>query len=143
MICRRHNIVTRQGDALIADALLPNPARPKVSGSGGFMQAGTGWTGAGAKNNTRCNAPAGSMAALDGGAPFLKVAWGAAGDTTVAYKATFPPGSLDAKAVNEICLLNGGGEGADCLAYAQISPPVDMTENDTLQVLWEITILGQ
>ncbi|MCL2129170.1 MAG: hypothetical protein FWH35_02320 [Treponema sp.] len=30
MICKYHNIVTREGDALIADALLVSPTRTKV-----------------------------------------------------------------------------------------------------------------
>jgi len=42
-----------------------------------------------------------------------------------------------------VCLLNGSGTGAQCLAYAQIAPAVNVTTDDTLQVLWEITILGQ
>jgi hypothetical protein len=39
--------------------------------------------------------------------------------------------------------LNGSDTAADCLAYAQITPSVNLTASDTLQVLWEITILGQ
>ena len=81
--------------------------------------------------------------ALDAGFPALKAAWGNAGDTTVTYRATFAAGSLNANGINEACLLNGNGTSADCLAYAQISPSVNVTESDTLQVVWEITILGQ
>jgi hypothetical protein len=140
---RHHNIVTREGDALIADALLASPTRTKVTSSSGFIQVGTGWTGNSTKTNTRCNTPSGSMKALDSGYPALKAAWGNSGDTTVTYRATFEAGSLNANGINEACLLNGNATTANCLAYAQITPAVNVTASDTLQVLWEITILGQ
>ena len=138
-----HNIVTREGDALIADALLDVPARTKVTSASGFIQVSTGWTGNSAKTNTRCNTPTGSMKALDAGYPALKAAWGTSGDTTVTYRATFAAGSLNANGINECCLLNGNAAGSNCLAYAQINPTVNVTSSDTLQILWEITILGQ
>jgi hypothetical protein len=143
MVYQHHNIVTREGDALIADALLSAPAKPKVTSSSGYIQIGTGWTGNSTKTNTRCNTPSGSMIALDANYPALKAAWCSTGDTTVTYRATFAAGSLNANGINEACLLNGNGSGANCLAYAQITPSVNVTSSDTLQVLWEITILGQ
>ena len=143
MAIRHHNIVTREGDALIADALLASPTRTKVTSANGFIQIGTGWTGNSTKTNTRCNTPTGSMKALDASYPVLKAAWGNTGDTTVTYRATFAAGSLSANGINEACLLNGNGSAANCLAYAQINPSVNVTASDTLQVLWEITILGQ
>ena len=138
-----HNIVTREGDALIADALLASPTKPKVTSSSGFIQVGTGWTGNSTKNNTRCNTATGSMRTIDSGFPALKAAWGNSGDTTVTYRATFSAGALNANGINEACLLNGNDATANCLAYAQITPSVNVTASDTLQVLWEITILGQ
>jgi len=143
MVCRHHNIVTREGDALIADALLASPTRSKVTSSTGFIQVGIGWTGNSTKTNTRCNTPTGSMKALDSGYPALKAAWGNTGDTTITYRATFSAGALNANGVNEACLLNGNSSVANCLAYAQINPSVNVTASDTLQILWEITILGQ
>jgi hypothetical protein len=140
---RHHNIVTREGDALIADALLPSPTKPKVTSDTGYIQIGTGWTGNSTKSNTRCNVATGSMKALDTGYPTLIAAWGNTGDATLTYRATFAAGTLNANNVNEACLLNGNDPSANCLAYAQISPSVNVTSNDTLQVLWEITILGQ
>ena len=140
---RHHNIVTREGDALIADALLATPARTKVTSANGFIQIGTGWTGSNTKSNTRCNNATGSMCALDSGFPVLKAAWGNVGDTTVTYRATFSAGALNASGINEACLLNGNDATANSLAYAQITPSVNVTASDTLQVLWEITILGQ
>jgi len=138
-----HNIVTREGDALIADALLASPVKTKVTSAAGYIQVGTGWTGNSTKNNTRCNTATGSMKALDSSYPALKAAWGNTGDTIVTYRATFAAGSLNANGINEACLLNGNGSSANCLAYAQITPSVNVTASDTLQILWEITILGQ
>ena len=138
-----HNIVTREGDALIADALLSSPTKTKVTSSNGYIQVGTNWTGNSTKTNTRCNTSTGSMKKLDSGYPALKAACGASGDTTVTYRATFVAGDLNANGINEACLLNGNATASNCLAYAQISPSVNVTSSDTLQVLWEITILGQ
>jgi hypothetical protein len=143
MVHEFHNIVTRQGDALIADALLTSPVRAKVTSTNGYIQVGTGWTGNSTKNNTRCNTATANMKQLDNGYPSLKAAWGSAGDTTVTYRATFSAGVLNANGINEACLLNGNDTSADCLAYAQITPSVNVTSSDTLQILWEITILGQ
>jgi hypothetical protein len=140
---KHHNIVTRQGDALIADALLASPSKTKVTNSSGYIQVGTGWTGNGAKTNTRCNTATGNMKLLDSGYPALKAAWGNTGDTTITYRATFAAGTLNANGINEVCLRNGNSDSANCLAYAQITPTVNVTLNDTLQILWEITILGQ
>jgi hypothetical protein len=140
---KHHNIVTREGDALIADTLLASPNKAKVTSSSGYIQGGTGWTGNSTKTNTRCNTATGSMKLLDSGYPALKAAWGNTGDTTLTYRATFAAGTLNANNVNEACLLNGNSGSANCLAYAQITPSVNITVSDTLQVLWEITILGQ
>jgi len=143
MVQEFHNIVTREGDALIADALLAVPVKAKVSNASGYIQVGIGWTGNSTKTNTRCNTSTGSMKALDASYPALKAAWGASGDTTVTYRATFAAGDLNANGINEACLLNGNAIGSNCLAYAQINPSVNVTSSDTLQILWEITILGQ
>jgi hypothetical protein len=138
-----HNIVTREGDAMIADALLGTPTKTKITSSTGYIQVGTGWTGNSAKTNTRCNTPTGSMKLLDANYPALKADWGNTGDTTMTYRATFAVGSLNTNGINEACLLNGNSGSANCLAYAQITPAVNVTSADTLQILWEITILGQ
>jgi len=143
MVNEYHNIVTREGDALIADALLVQPTKTKVSSSNGYIQVGTGWTGNSTKTNTRCNTPTGSMKALDANYPALTAGWGNTGDTTVNYRATFAAGNLNANGINEACLLNGNSSSSQCLAYAQINPSVNVTTSDTLQIVWEITILGQ
>jgi hypothetical protein len=143
MVSKHHNIVTREGDALIADALLVAPVKTKVSSASGYIQVGTGWTGNSTKTNTRCNTPTGAMEQLDDGYPALKAVWGAAGDTTLVYRATFEAGDLNANGINEAALLNGNAGTANCLAYAQLTPSANVTPTDTLQVVWEITILGQ
>jgi len=143
MVYCHHNIVTREGDALIADALLASPAKTKVTSSSGYIQVGTGWTGNSTKTNTRCNTATGSIKALDADYPVLSAAWGNTGDTIVTYRATFAAGTLAANGINEACLLNGNGSSANCLAYAQITPSVNVTASDTLQVVWEIKIEGQ
>jgi hypothetical protein len=94
---RFHNIVTREGDALIADALLASPAKTKVTSSSGYIQVGTGWTGNSTKTNTRCNTATGSMKLLDSGYPALKAGWGNIGDTTITYRATFEAGVLSVR----------------------------------------------
>jgi hypothetical protein len=83
------------------------------------------------------------MKALDANYPAKKAAWGSTGDTTLTYRATFAAGSLNANGIDEACLLNGNSTTANCLAYAQITPAVNVTASDTLQILWEITFLGQ
>jgi hypothetical protein len=143
MIYKHHNIVTRQGDALIADALLLNQNKTKVTSASGYIQVGTGWTGNSAKNNLNCNTPCGTAEELDANYPALKAAWGNLGDTTVLYRATFEAGDLDENGINEAALLNGYTEDAVCLAYAQVVPSVNVTAADTLQIVWELTILGQ
>jgi hypothetical protein len=143
MVQEFHNIVTREGDALIADALMPTQAKTKINGTNGYIAVGTGWTGNSTKTNTKCNTSTGSPKQLDSGYPALKEAWGFNGDTTITYRATFAAGVLNANGINEAALLNGSDTTANCLAYAQITPSVNVTSSDTLQVLWEITILGQ
>jgi hypothetical protein len=143
IMSKHHNIVVREGDALIADALLAAPSKAKVTSASGFIQVGTGWTGNSTKSNTRCNTPTGQMKALDENYPLLNAAWGNNGDNAVTYRATFSAGSLDANGINEAALLNGNTSNAQCLAYAQITPTTNVTTGDTLQVIWEITITGQ
>jgi len=144
MVFSHHNIVTRHGDMLIADALLEVPTRTKVTSSSGYISVGTGWTGNSPKSNTRCNTPTGPLKPLDPNCPSLKDSGlgGGTDSTTVSYRATFVAGDLNVNGINEAALLNNT-EYADCLAYAQITPVTNVTASDTLQVEWDITILGQ
>jgi hypothetical protein len=64
-------------------------------------------------------------------------------NAALTYSVTFPAGSLNASNINEAALTNGAVSGtAQCLAYAQISPAVNVTSADTLALTWTITFLG-
>lgn len=139
-----HNIITDEGDAMIADLMANTPARQKLDNTHGFIPVGTGWTGTTPKANTWVNTQTGSSRALDATYPILKGTWGNANDNVTVYKATYTPGLLNVNGINEAALTNGASNGAsvDCLAYAQITPSVNVTVNDTLEITWEITLLG-
>lgn len=141
MISVNHNIVTDEGDALIADLMATTPARTKLDNSNGFIAVGTGWTGTTPKANTDVNTPVGSREPMDATYPKVKGAFGAANDNVVQYRATFEAGDLNNNGIDEAALMSGSS-GGDCLAYAQITPEVNVTTADTLQVDWEITFLG-
>jgi hypothetical protein len=141
MVVVNHNIVTDQGDALIADILATTPARQKVDNTNGRMTVGTGWTGTTPKTNTACNTPTGSAEAMDATYPVLKGTWGNANDNVITYKSTWEAGDLNATspAIDEVALHN---TTVDNLAYAQITPEIPVASSDTLAVTWEITVLG-
>ena len=136
-----HNIVTSQGDALLADWISDVPTRTVIDGTSGYIEVGTGWTGISPKNNTACNTATGARKIMDAGCPQTKGVFGAADDNVTVYRATFAAGNLDASGIDEAALMNHLTAG-DCLAYAQITPEVNVTVNDTLQIEWEITFLG-
>jgi hypothetical protein len=143
MMMVNHNIVTDEGDALIADLMSQSPARPKVDNTNGYIDVGTGWTGTGVKAQTVLNTPTGSPEVMDATYPKLKGSFGAANDNVTQYRATYEAGDLNATGINEAGLLNNGTRGsADMLAYAQITPSVNVGASDTLQVDWELTFLG-
>lgn len=138
-----HNIVTEEGDAMIADLMAETPARAKVDNTNGHIQVGTGWTGTTPKGNEGVNTATGSPSSMATNYPQTVGAFGAADDNVVHYRAVFSAGDLDANGINEAALLNHGTPGsADCLAYAEIDPAVDVTTSDTLQIDWEITFTG-
>lgn len=136
-----HNIVTNTGDAMIADIMSNTPARTKVNSTNGHIAVGTGWSGNSPKNNNGCNNQVGSRRVMDSGYPVLKDSFGGDNDNVVVYRSTFSAGSLNNTGIDEAALMNGS-TGGDCLAYAQITPEVNITLNDTLQIEWEITFLG-
>ena len=135
MMVLHHNTITAQGDALIADWMLASPTKTKITSVNGYMQVGTGWTGNSAKQNTSCNSATGNFQKVDSGYPSVNGA-------VVTYKASFAAGSLNASGIDEVCLLNGNTAQAESLAYAQISPAVDVTANDSLAIEWTITVQG-
>lgn len=138
-----HNIVTNEGDAMIADLMAETPAQTKVNNTNGHIEVGTGWTGTTPKSNASCNTPTGSPEVMDATYPKLKGTFGNTDDNVVQYQATFEAGDLNQTGIDEAALLNNSSAAsAECLAYAQIDPAKDVTSADTLQVLWELTILG-
>ena len=138
-----HNVVTDEGDAMIADLMAETPARTKVDETNGHIQVGTGWTGTTPKGNEGVNTATGIPHAMSAGYPQLKGSFGAADDNVVQYRALFDAGDLDATGIDEAALLNHvTPASADCLAYAQINPAVDVASTDSFQVDWEITITG-
>jgi hypothetical protein len=137
MISVNHNIVTNEGDALIADQLANTPGRTAVDQANGVIGVGTGFTTE-AKTVDALATQTGSSEAMDTGYPQMKGSWGAADDNVLVYRATFEAGDLNATGIDEALL----GNGTDTLAYAQITPAVDVSSSDTLEVTWEITFLG-
>lgn len=137
-----HNIVTDQGDAMIADIMSQTPTQTKVDNTNGHIEVGTGWTGTTPKQNEVCNTSV-AVEVMDATYPKQKGAFGAANDSTTQYRASFEAGEAQATDLDEAALLNNiTPASADCLAYAQITPSVTVGASDTLQVDWEITYLG-
>ena len=132
-----HNIVTDEGDALIADLLQETPERTKVDNANGVIGVGTGFVTE-LKSTDALVAQVGIDEEMDATYPVTKGDWAAANDNVIQYRATFEAGDLDDVGIDEALL----GNGTDTLAYAQITPSVDVSASDTLQVDWEITLLG-
>lgn len=137
MISVNHNIVTNEGDALIADLLQDTPERTKLDNTNAVIGVGTGFTTE-AKTVDALVTQTGSDEAMDASYPQTKGAWAAADDNVIVYKSTFEAGDLNQTGIDEALL----GNGTDTMAYAQISPAVDVTSTDTLEITWEITLLG-
>ena len=142
MILKHHNTITNQGDGMIADLMISNPTLTKVDATNGYMRVGTGWTGSTPKNNTGVNTPTGSFKKLDSTFPKTQAAFGSSGQNVVLYRTSFAAGDLNANGINEVALMNGNTAAAKCLAYAQITPAVNVTSADSLQIDWQITFNG-
>ena len=142
MITKHHNTITTIGDNLIADLMISNPTLTKVDATNGYMRVGTGWTGSTPKNNTGVNTPTGSFKKLDSTFPKTQAAFGSSGQNVVLYRTSFAAGDLNANGINEVALMNGNTSSAKCLAYAQITPAVNVTSADSLQIDWQITVSG-
>jgi len=142
MIVINHNIVTNEGDALVADQMANTPAKTKVDTTNGYIEVGTGFTSE-SKSTLSCATPTGSPEVMDATYPKVKGAFGAADDNVTQYRSTFEAGDLNATGIDEAALINNAvAASADCLAYAQITPSVNVTTSDTLEVTWELTYLG-
>ena len=137
MISVNHNIVTDEGDALVADLLQETPERTKVDNTNGVIGVGTGWVST-TKSTDALVTQTGSDEAMDATYPITKGDWAAADDGVIVYVSTFEAGDLNDTGIDEALLSNG----TDTMAYAQITPAVDVSTSDTLEVTWEITYLG-
>jgi hypothetical protein len=129
---RLHNIVVQPHWTILSAEKFLNDT--------GYVQAGTGWMRKRIKTNTRCTIPAGSMQGMDDGYPIWEWTLGIRKGTTIIYRATFPAGFLVDNNINEVCLLNGSSEAADCLAYARLVPAMNVTFS-VLRIVWEINII--
>ena len=137
MTMTNHNIVTDEGDAIIADLMQETPERTKVDNTNGLIGVGTGYVSE-TKATDALVTQTGSDEAMDATYPVTKGAWAAADDNVIVYVSTFEAGDLNDTGIDEAILTNG----TDTLAYAQITPTVDVSTSDTLEVTWEITLLG-
>lgn len=132
-----NNIVTDVGDALVADLMQETPERTKLDNANAVIGVGTGYVSE-TKSVTALVTQTGVDEAMDATYPQTKGAWGAADDGVVVYVATFEVADLNDTGIDEAILDNG----TDTLAYAQITPAIDVSSTDTLEVTWEITLLG-
>lgn len=139
-----HNIVTDEGDALVADLMAQTPVRTKVANATGYIPVGTNWTGTTPKTNGWVNTLTGTPKALEATYPKLKGAWGAADDNVVQYRVIYAAASFGSVTINEAALTSHSTDVAanSCLAYAQVTPSVAITASDTLQIDWELTFTG-
>jgi len=137
-----HNIVTNEGDAMVADIMAQTPAQTKVDNTNGHIEVGTGFTSE-VKTALSCTTPTGDPEVMDATYPKLKGTFGNADDNVTQYRATFEAGDLSATGIDEGALLNNASAAsAECLAYAEITPTVDVTPADSLQMNWELTYVG-
>lgn len=142
MVISNSNAVTNEGDAICADVLSGTDARTAFNNANAKILVGTGWSGATIKTNTWTNTT-GNTKVMSTGFPKLKGTWGAANDSVVQYRAEFAAGDLKTTGLDEAAIVNNASSGsADILAYAQVTPSINVTTDDTLQVDWEITFLG-
>lgn len=142
MIAVGHNIVTNEGDAIIADLCAETPAQQKVDNTYGHIQVGTGFTSE-AKTIEICATPTGDPEGMDATYPVLVGSWGNANDNVVRYRSTFEAGDLNVTGVDEAALMNNAiAASGEALAYAEISPAVNVSTSDTLEVTWELTFTG-
>lgn len=136
MIIENHNIVTNHGDALIVDALSTTPTRTLMDNTNAEIGVGTGYVSA-LKTVTALVTPNGLYLGMDATYPSQKGAFNAADDNVLVFKTTSEVGDW-AGTLNEVAL----GNGTDLLAYAELSPNAILASTDTLEITWEITLLG-
>ncbi len=132
-----HNIVTSEGDALIADLMQETPERTKFTNADGKIGVGDGYS-AENKSVDALASQTGADESLDASYPVTKGNWAAADDNVIVYRSTFEAGDISNVSIDE-AILN---TSQDTMAYAQLTPSLGITSADTLQIDWELTILG-
>jgi hypothetical protein len=138
-----HNIMTDQGDAIIADIMSQTPARQKPDNTHCWTICGTAYSGTTPKARIWVVTPTGSSQLQDATYPKQKGAFGAANDNVTQYRVTFAPGAFGTVTINEALMATGSTSGAgDSLTYGAVSPSASVTALDSLQIQWEITYLG-
>ncbi len=137
MIAVNHNLVTNEGDALIVDQMVTTSTQTAIDNANCVIGVGTGFTSV-TKTTDALVAQSGADEAMDATYPLQKGAFLAADDGVLVFRSTFEAGDLNVTGLDEALI----GNGTDTLAYAQITPTVDVSTSDTLQVDWELTFLG-
>lgn len=130
-----HNIVTDHGDALIVDMLVTTGTKTAVDNTNGKMGIGTGYVSA-TKSVTALVTQNGLDTGMEATYPKQKGAFAATDDNVIQYRSIFT--GHTATGIDEAAL----GNGTEFLAYAEVTPVVNLVPADTLQVDWEITMLG-
>jgi hypothetical protein len=98
-----------------------------LSESGGCIQVGQGEA-----------KPGGFMRVFDQGYPASEKFWSAAErNAVITFQATFPAGLVKGGGINRAHLLNGT---ARPFAQAHFCPALELAGEDTLRIIWEITI---
>ena len=146
MISINHNIVTNEGDDLVADIMQETPVKTKVDNTNGKVTVGIGWTGTTPKTNETVNTPAGGIPTkgMEATYPKTKGAFGATDGNVTQYKTLYTAGLLTGDPVVDEAALGNHATPAsgDLLAYAEVSPTATKGATDTLRIDWEITFLG-
>ncbi len=138
-----NNIVTDEGDALIADLLAESPAKKKLTNTDGHIIVGTGWTGSSPKANTGLNTQVGTPQDLAATYPKLEGSFGNANDNVIQFRSVIAAGQTTSDGLDEAGLINNSATDVfDLLAYAEISASVNKGAADSLQIDWEITFTG-
>ena len=132
-----HNIVTNEGDALIVDMLVTTGTQTAVDNANAVIGVGTGFVTE-LKTTDALVTQTGIDEGMEATYPKQKGAFAAADDGVIQYRVVFEAGDLNDTGIDEALL----GNGTDTLAYAEITPVVNVTTADTLQVDWELTFLG-
>lgn len=140
MISVSHNIITDQGDALIADIMSQTPAKQKLDNTNAYITAGTAYSATNKKAQTGVHTASGSRKGMQSNYPKQKGTFGNTDDNVVQYRCIFAAADLNAT-INEAALLNHITAG-ECLSYGAVSPDAVVASTDTLQIDWEHTYTG-